>query len=380
MYKRQHVGSAPTAFLSYGQRRDERLWSVGRAPLSDALVSAAEAAGVAFRFGHACRGADFGRGLVQIEDLGGGRMIELPMRPLIAADGAGSALREAMARAGLASCREDPLGHAYKELSIPPTPAGLPQLEPDALHIWPRGGFMLIALPNADNSFTATLFLAREGEDASFASMTDPAATRLWFAGAFPDAIRLMPDFDRAFAANPVGQLATVHAAPWHVGGRTLLIGDAAHAIVPFHGQGLNCAFEDCVALDRILDEEPDWERAFARFEALRRPNAAAIARMALENYVEMRDTVREPRFALQKELSLALERRHPGRFIPRYSMVMFHAAIPYAVAEQRGAVQQALLDQATAGAATLTDIDWESLDRAVLSRLPSLATDDAPA
>ena len=141
-----------------------------------------------------------------------------------------------------------------------------------------------------------------------------------------------------------------------------------------------SCAFEDCVALDRILDEEPDWERAFARFEALRRPNAAAIARMALENYVEMRDTVREPRFALQKELSLALERRHPGRFIPRYSMVMFHAAIPYAVAEQRGAVQQALLDQATAGAATLTDIDWESLDRAVLSRLPSLATDDAPA
>ena len=123
--RRIHVGSAPTAFLSYGQRRDERLWSVGRAPLSDALVSAAEAAGVAFRFGHACRGADFGRGLVQIEDLGGGRMIELPMRPLIAADGAGSALREAMARAGLASCREDPLGHAYKELSIPPTPAGL---------------------------------------------------------------------------------------------------------------------------------------------------------------------------------------------------------------------------------------------------------------
>jgi kynurenine 3-monooxygenase len=371
--RRIHVGAHPTTFLPYGQRPEERLWSVGRAPLSEALVTAAEDEGVTFRFGHACRGADFERGVVHIEDLDGGGTIALPMQPVIAADGAGSALRGAMADAGLTVAREEPLGHAYKELSIPPNPDGAPRLEPDALHIWPRGGFMLIALPNADQSFTATLFLARTGPAPSFEALAEPAVARMWFASEFADAIEHMPEFDAEFAANPVGLLGTVLVDRWYVDGQALLIGDAAHAIVPFHGQGLNCAFEDCVRLDSVLQHQQHWPAAFAEFEASRSEDTRAIARMALENYVEMRDTVRDPRFALQKELSLALERRHPGRFVPRYSMVMFHAELPYSVAEQRGAIQQHILDEATATAARMEDMDWARLDAAVRERLAPL-------
>jgi len=377
--RRVHAGGA-SEFLPYGQHRGERLWSVGRSALNRLLTAAAEDAGVEFRFEHPCRGADFGRGVAIIQDIAAGRQFEIPMRPLIAADGAGSALREAMVAAGLARATEEPLAHGYKELSIPAGPAGEYRLEPDALHIWPRGGYMLIALPNADGSFTATLFMAREGAAPSFAALDAPGAARALFAREFGDALALMPDFDLEFAANPLGRLATIHATPWHAGGQALLIGDAAHAIVPFHGQGLNCAFEDCVALDDLLAEGGDWAAAFARFDAARRADTAAIARMALENYVEMRDTVRDPRFALHKELSLALERRHPGRFIPRYSMVMFHAEIPYAEAERRGALQAAILEDATAGLESLQEVDWPSLDDAVRARLPPLRARDVPA
>jgi kynurenine 3-monooxygenase len=372
--RRLHVDAGPTTFLRYGQRHEERLWSVGRAPLSEALVNAAESAGVQFCFGHACRGADFVRGVAHIEDLASGRRLEVPLAGLIAADGAGSAMRTAMAAAGLVHEREEPLAHAYKELSIPPTEDGQPRLETDALHIWPRGGYMLIALPNADHSFTATLFLARDGDTDSFTALSSVAAARGFFEQRFPDALAQMPDFDAQFAANPVGQLGTVYATPWTAGPGTLLIGDAAHAIVPFHGQGLNCAFEDCSVLDGMLDEHPDLAPAFARFDATRRTDTDAIARMALENYVEMRDTVRDPRFALQKELALAIERRHPGRFIPRYSMVMFHPEIPYSVAERRGAVQQGILDSATEGRSSLTDIDWIQLDARILDALAPVA------
>ena len=164
--------------------------------------------------------------------------------------------------------------------------------------------------------------------------------------------------------------MSTIYASPWHVGGRALLVGDAAHAIVPFHGQGMNCAFEDCRVLDDLLGATPDWATRFQRFDALRREDTAAIARMAVENYTEMRDTVREPRFALQKELSLELERRQPDRFIPRYSMVMFHSEIPYAEAERRGAIQAELLDAATRGCARLGEVDLPRLEAAVAARL----------
>jgi kynurenine 3-monooxygenase len=364
------LGGAPR-LLSYGQRPHELLWAVSRADLNRVLVDAAEAAGVEFHFEHACRGADFARGQVEIEDLAAGLRFELPPAPVLAADGSGSALRQAMVSAGLATAREETLAHRYKELSIPAARDGRHQLALGALHIWPRGGYMLIALPNVDGSFTATLFLPAEGAPVSFAGLVEPAAARRLFERDFADVLALVPDFEAQYAANPVGRMSTVYAAPWHVGGRALLIGDAAHAIVPFHGQGMNCAFEDCRVLDDLLARTPDWATSFARFDALRREDTAAIARMAIENYTEMRDTVRDPRFALQKELSLELERRHPERFIPRYSMVMFHAEIPYAEAERRGAIQAELLDAATRGCARLADVDLPSLEAAIATRLP---------
>jgi kynurenine 3-monooxygenase len=363
------LGGTPR-FLPYGRQPHELLWAVSRADLNRVLVDAAEAAGVQFHFEHACRGADFARGQVEIEDLANGLRFETPLAPVLAADGSGSALRHAMVDAGLARAREETLAHRYKELTIPAGRDGRHQLQLGALHIWPRGGYMLIALPNVDGTFTATLFLPAEGGPDSFASRATPAAGRRLFERDFADVLALVPDFEAQYATNPVGRMSTIYAAPWHADGRALLVGDAAHAIVPFHGQGMNCAFEDCRVLDDLLAATPDWQTRFARFDALRREDTAAIARMAIENYTEMRDTVRDPSFALQKELSLELERRHPDRFIPRYSMVMFHSEIPYAEAERRGAIQARLLDAATRGCTRLAAVDLPRLEAAIAAEL----------
>jgi kynurenine 3-monooxygenase len=220
----------------------------------------------------------------------------------------------------------------------------------DALHIWPRGGHMLIALPNADGSFTATLFLSRNADAAAaqpgFDALQSAADIDAFFQRHFPDFAALVPDLATQFLAHPQGLLGTVYCPHWRDGEKLLLIGDAAHAIVPFHGQGMNCAFEDCRVLEALLTD--DAPHAFAKFESARREDCLAIAQMALENYGEMRDTVRSPLFQRQKALSLALERAHPERFIPRYAMVMFHDEIPYSVALRRGRIQQQILDELT--------------------------------
>src|SRR6185369_7090121 len=197
-------------------------------------------------------------------------------------------------------------------------------MEPHALHIWPRGGFMLIALPNPDRTFTATLFLPHTG-DPSFASI-GPAEVPAFFRREFADAVPLLPALARDYVSHPTGHLGTVDCKPWSFKNKVLLVGDAAHAIVPFHGQGMNAAFEDCVTLDELIGTHGhDWRTVFAAFEAARAPNARAIAEMALENYLEMRDEVRDAKFELRAALSFELERRFPGQFVPRYSMVMFH-------------------------------------------------------
>jgi kynurenine 3-monooxygenase len=233
----------------------------------------------------------------------------------------------------VATVREEPLDHEYKELTIPPVD-GKPALEVDALHIWPRGGFMLIALPNPDATFTATLFLARSGAN-SFEGLRSPGAVEEFFAREFPSAKALMPDLTREFFEHPQGSLGTVYTKGWHLNGEVLLLGDAAHAIVPFHGQGMNCAFEDCAELDRLMDFHHGWAGLFEAFELARRPNTDAIAQMALDNYVEMREAVLDPEYRRKKAEAEALEKKDPN-FIPRYSMVMFHPEIPYAEALRR--------------------------------------------
>jgi kynurenine 3-monooxygenase len=342
-----HERSGRAALQPYGQREHEVIYSVGRADLNRVLIdAAARHGGVSVRFGQTCLGADSAASRLRFRGEGG--EYSVPLAPTLATDGAGSAVRGSLAAAGLVKVREEWLDHDYKELSI--SPAAGAALEQHALHIWPRGGFMLIALPNTDGSFTATLFLPRSGAP-SFATLHGAAAVTEFFGREFPDTLALLPDLAAQFAAHPQGQLGTVHTTPWHRGGEVLLLGDAAHAIVPFHGQGMNAAFEDCTQLDELLESHgTDWAAAFAALEAARAPNAAAIARMALENYAEMRAAVLDEGFVRRRTLALELERRFPERFIPRYSMVMFHPEIPYAEALRRGAVQEQLLRELDAG------------------------------
>ncbi|HEV2270300.1 MAG TPA: NAD(P)/FAD-dependent oxidoreductase [Steroidobacteraceae bacterium] len=341
-----HSLSGETQLQPYGQRQEEVIYSVSRAELNRVLIEeAARHPRVHLHFRQTCLETQLETGALRLRDEGTGGGCNVSMAPTFAADGAGSAVRASLARAGRISVREDRLDHDYKELTLPATHAGHHVLEPHALHIWPRGGFMLIALPNTDGTFTATLFLARSGAD-SFDSLTGPDRVRSLFQTQFPDAAQLMPNLLEEFSAHPQGQLGTVYAKPWHVSGQVLLLGDAAHAIVPFHGQGMNAAFEDCLVLDSLLDGHDSWDALFADFERSRLPNTAAIAQMALENYIEMRDTVRDPTYLRRKALAMELERRFPEHFIPRYSMVMFHPEISYSEALRRGAVQQAILQE----------------------------------
>jgi len=218
-----------------------------------------------------------------------------------------------------------------------------------------------------------TLFLPNEG-DPSFATIDSPAKARALFERDFADALPLIPDLEQDFAANPVGVLATLYLDRWHIGGRALLIGDAAHAIVPFHGQGMNCGFEDAVELaDLLAAESDDMAQAFAEFERRRRPNAEAIAAMALENYVEMRDSVADPAFLLRRELGRVLAERHPDRFVPRYSMVTF-TRMPYAQAFARGAAQDRLLRDLTQHAQRIADVDLADADVKVRAQLTPIA------
>jgi kynurenine 3-monooxygenase len=374
-----HDRDGGTSLQPYGQRPNEVIYSVSRHRLNQALLEvAARQPGVTVHFEHRFETADFEQGTAQIRDLRRDRLIGVPMQPLLAADGAGSLMRRRLGSLNLIEAHETDLEHGYKELSVPPDAAGDYALAVDALHIWPRGNHMLIALPNEHGSFTATLFLAKQGP-LSFESLTQTADIEQFFSDSFPDARALMPDCIAEFQERPVGFLGTVSAHPWAHEGMTALIGDAAHAMVPFHGQGMNCCFEDCVEFDACLERHDSWESVFAQFGTLRKPDTDAIAAMALDNYLEMRERVADPKFRLQQALSLELERRFPQRFIPRYSMVMFHHEIPYRTALNRGVVQSRLLSELTAGRVSrLEDIDFERAEREILAQLTPVGREPA--
>ncbi len=318
----------------YGVRPEEVIYSVSRPALNRVLIEAADAFdNVELKFGQTAIGLAPGSLAVRLRDESSGGEYTAAAQPTIATDGAGSPIRHALVARGVATVREDPLDHDYKELTIPAR-GGDYALEPNALHIWPRGGFMLIALPNLDRTFTATLFLAKQGAN-SFEGLQSATDIAAFFAREFPSAKALMPDLEREFFEHPQGQLGTVYTDGWHAGGELVLLGDAAHAIVPFHGQGMNCAFEDCVELDEMLGTAADVEDVFSEFETRRKPNTDAIAKMALENYVEMRKAVIDPHYRARKKTAEELEKQDPHA-IPRYSMVMFHPEISYAEALER--------------------------------------------
>lgn len=355
----------------YGRDDSEVIWSIHRGDLNIVLLDLAEQAGASLHFDQRLDGVDFEARVARFVDDRDGTAREAPFVALVGADGAGSSLRSAMNRHSDLGERTDFLDHSYKELEIPPAADGGFMIEPNALHIWPRGRYMCIALPNDEKTFTVTLFLPKQG-DPSFATVRTGAEAMSLFLRDFADAVPLIPELERDWEANPPGVLATLYLDRWHVDGRAVLLGDAAHAMVPFHGQGMNCAFEDCVVLARKLEQHADLAQAFAAFEAERKPNALAIQQMALENYLEMRDRVDDPDFLLQRELELALQDRHPRRFVPHYTMVTF-MLIPYSTAHARSEVQRQILVDATRGIDSLEAVDWAAVDAQVMVRLDEL-------
>lgn len=364
-----HDKQGQLTFLPYGQRSHEVIYSVSRGELNKLLMNAAEAVGhVDLHFQHSIETVDFDRNTMQVKNEVTGELREHQFDLLIGADGGGSAVRKAVdAYHGQVSV-EEKLFHSYKELHIAATPQHQFQMQGDALHIWPRGDYMMIALPNPDKSFTVTLFLPDQGPD-SFSEMKT-AAQFLPFAHAqFADALPLMPDAGPFFEQNPTGFLGTVHCPNWTVPGKALLIGDAAHAIVPFHGQGMNCGFEDCAELAALLAQhDDDWAAVMPAYQAARQPNSEAIAQMAQENYVEMRATSADPKFQLKKQIGFLLEQRF-SQFIPRYSMVMFHH-LPYAEALRRGRLNDIILDALSADIDHADALNWERAEQLVQQHL----------
>ncbi len=351
-----HDVAGKTAHVPYGQKEDEVINAMSRGLLNVFVLDEAEKyPNIRVHFDHICTGYDYDAETLHF----GERRIKAPV--VIAADGAWSAVRKSMLdRLPNFNYAQSFLEYGYKELAIPPGAAGAFLMEKNALHIWPRQNYMLIALPNTDGSFTCTLFFPYEGED-SFDKLKTESDVTAFFKRVFPDALELMPDAPAQFFANPTGALTTIRCAPWNWGGKVLLIGDAAHAIVPFYGQGLNCGFEDCRILGEMMaGGVKDWAHLFAAFGKRRKADADAIADMALENFIEMRDSVADPRFLLKKKVGFELEKRFPGRFIPRYSMVTFHPEIPYAEALRLGRIHERMLDQLTANINDPAQVDWD--------------------
>ena len=371
MYGRKiHNIDESTRFLPYG-RPDQYINSVSRSELNILLLTEAEKTDqIRFLFQHSCSGMDLESGTVFITNEVNGDQRTLQGTPVIAADGSGSTVRESMIESGHISGSFDPLGHSYKELSIPPDKSGEFQLEPNALHIWPRGKFMLIALPNMDRSFTVTLFLPNIG-DISFSTVRSLVDLNSLFEKNFPDVLDIMPSLKTDYFSNPTGKLGTVRCSQWNVN-ESVLIGDAAHAVVPFFGQGMNASFEDCTVLNQMLDSSVNWKDLFESFSKKRKIDGDAIADMALENYIEMRDSVNKDRFLNERDLERQLELKYPDQFISRYSMVSFHQ-IPYSTVQVRGAIQQEILDWILDNETVDTPVTAEKIEKEIKSKLSVL-------
>ncbi|MET7949858.1 NAD(P)/FAD-dependent oxidoreductase [Micromonospora sp. NPDC005324] len=346
-----HPVEGEQQFQSYSAAGDRAINSISRGALNNALLDEAAALpGVRVVFDHRLVGLDPTDGALSFETPQG--TVAAKASVVLGADGAGSAVRGQLLAYGLLDESVDFLDYGYKELTIPPL-GGDFALEEDALHIWPRGTSMMIALPNPDRSFTCTLFWPNDGAG-SFASLTSPAEIEQHFTEHYPDVVPLAPNLVDDYQHNPVGVLGTVRCTPWQVNGKVGLLGDAAHAIVPFYGQGANCAFEDVVELDRCLDEcADDWLAALPLFQRRRLENAEAIATMALTNFVEMRDKVASPVFQTRRRVEHALERALPGRYVSQYELVSF-STTPYAEVRRRVRRQHRVLGAVVGGAALL--------------------------
>ena len=347
-----HDKSGELHFTPYDADPNKCINSIGRGALNMVTIDAAKRyPNVRVHFNHRCTGVNIDTPSAELLNTETNTPLQATSDAVIGVDGAFSAVRRAMQRLERFDYSQSYLAHGYKELTIPPDADGGWRMEKHALHIWPRKSFMMIALPNPDGSFTCTLFWEWEGPR-SFATTNTEDEVRRFFDEEFPDAVPFMPDLLEDFRSNPTGSLVTVRCAPWHHRDKVALVGDAAHAVVPFYGQGMNAAFEDCVVLDECLAEfANDRGRAFAEYFARRKPNADALADLAVENFVEMRDKTASPVFRAKKKLDHTLESLLPGRYLPLYTMVSF-TRIPYARAARRARRQDAIVYSVLAAAA----------------------------
>ena len=342
-----HLPDGSTGFVPYSSDPSRAIVSFSRSALNLMLLRAAAAhPTVRFHFDHRCTGLDEARGAAIFEGPGGVRT-EAQAELVVGADGAYSAVRGHLERRERFDYSQASLAHGYKELSIPPVRSGPHApfaMDPHALHIWPRGSSMMIALPNPDGSFTCTLFWPFEGGEPSFATVRGGREAKAYFARVYPDAVPVMPTLEEDFDRDPVGTMMTVRCWPWTLAGRFALLGDAAHAVVPFYGQGANASFEDCEALVDALERHGGRvPEALAEYERVRKPNADAIADMALANFIEMRDRTATLSFKLRKKIDHALHRLLPGIWQPLYDLVSF-SCVPYAQARERARRQDRAL------------------------------------
>lgn len=367
-----HSIAGELTFQPYGKNEAEVINSISRAELNIALMNAAEERGAKINFNRRCLGYDLKSGSVRLRNEESGEESTQEAEVVIGCDGSASAIRNEMLKLSRFNFSQQYLNYGYKELTIPADAQGKHALETHALHIWPRGNHMLIALPNIDGTFACILFLPFEGAD-SFAEIRSAGDVVQFFNSRFPDVVPLMPQLAENFMANPMGAMVTVKCSPWQVEGRALLLGDAAHAIVPFFGQGINCGFEDCSVLMELLDRYgADWARVFAEFERARKENTDAIADLAIENFTEMRDKVADARFLFRKKVELALEAKYPQLFVPKYAMVTFHR-IPYSVALTRGMVQDRILAELCESITRVEDLDWKKAEQLIGRELTPL-------
>ena len=342
--RRIHNADGSTAFQAYG-KNGQFINSVSREELNKKLLDHAEREGTEIFFNHKCEFIDWQTNTITFEIQDAETRI-LNSELIFGADGAYSAARlQHHLQHDRFQYSQYYIDFGYKELNIPANEDGSFQMEKNALHIWPRGNYMLIALPNIDGSFTCTLFFPFDG-DPSFTSLNTREKVKAFFEKTFTDAVPMLPTLEDDFFTNPTSSLVTVKCYPWIREDKFALIGDAAHAIVPFFGQGMNCGFEDCSVLNSLMEKHEEWSTILSEYQRLRKPDGDAIAELALNNFIEMRDKVADPRFLLQKKIESKLHEKFPDKWIPAYSQVTFSPQIRYITALERGQKQESIMKE----------------------------------
>ena len=328
----------------YYGNKDQAIYSVPRGELNVLLMNLAEARGAKIFFNHRCLDISIDRPELTLLDNNSNRELTISCDLVVGADGAYSAVRDKMMRQDRFQFSQNYIEHGYKELLIPANPDGTHKIEKNALHIWPRGSYMLIALPNLDGSYTCTLFSPYEGKD-SFEDLNTPKKVKEFFNRVFNDFAKLTPDLVDQFFNNPTSSMGIFKCYPWHLKNYCVLIGDAAHATVPFYGQGMNASFEDCRFLDELLDKESDMNNVLKKYSKNRKPNGDGLQDLSLHNFIVMRDKTADPDFLLQKKIEQKFSQKFPDKWVPLYSMVSF-TNIPYSEAWEIGMRQEKLMSK----------------------------------